>query len=147
MALLIFNKDAKAIQWRKNSLSTNAAGLLGQSYAKHKIIWTLYLINFVVESEIAQSCPTLCDPMDCSLPGFSVHGIFLARVLEWVAISFSRGSSWLRDQTQVSCIAGRSFTVWSKPIMGDQVNPWQQRQTFNSICHLTTLNCWNCNHA
>ena len=57
--------------------------------------------------KLAQSCPTLCDPMDCSLPGFSVHGIFHARVLEWVAISFSRGSSWPRDQTKVSCIAGR----------------------------------------
>ena len=44
-------------------------------------------------SEVAQSCPTLCDPMDCSLPGFSIHGIFQARVLKWVAISFSRGSS------------------------------------------------------
>ena len=42
------------------------------------------------ESEVTQSCPTLCDPTDCSLPGFSVHGIFQARVLEWVAISFSR---------------------------------------------------------
>ena len=55
----------------------------------------------------------LCDPMDCSLPGFSIHGIFQARVLEWVAISFSRGSSWPRDQTQVSCIAGRRFTLWA----------------------------------
>ena len=45
------------------------------------------------ESELAQSCLTLCDPVDCSLPGFSVHGIFQARVLEWVSISFSRGSS------------------------------------------------------
>ena len=45
------------------------------------------------ESEVAQSCPTLCDPMDCSLSGSSVHGIFQARVLEWVAISFSMGSS------------------------------------------------------
>ena len=44
-------------------------------------------------SEIAQSCPTLCDPMDCRLPGSTIHGIFQARVLEWVAISFSRGSS------------------------------------------------------
>ena len=44
-------------------------------------------------SEVTQSCPTLCDPMDCSLPGFSVHGILQARVVEWVAISFSRGSS------------------------------------------------------
>ena len=55
----------------------------------------------------------LCDPMDCNLPGFSVHGIFQARVLEWVAISFCRGSSWPRDQTQVSCIAGRRFTLWA----------------------------------
>ena len=46
-----------------------------------------------VESEVAQSCPTLCDPIDCSLPGSSVHGIFQAIVLEWIAISFSRGSS------------------------------------------------------
>ena len=65
------------------------------------------------QSEVAQSCPTLCNPMDCSLLGFSVHGIFQARVLEWVAISFSRGSSWPRDRTQVSCIAGRHFTLWA----------------------------------
>ena len=51
--------------------------------------------------------------MDCSLPGFFVHGIFQARVLEWVAISFSRGSSWPRNRTQVSCIAGRRFTLWA----------------------------------
>ena len=62
-------------------------------------------------SEVAQSCLTLCDPMDCSLPGSSVHGIFQARVLEWVAISFSRESSWPRDRTQVSSIAGRFFTI------------------------------------
>ena len=54
------------------------------------------------ESEVAQSCQTLCSPMDCSLPGFSVHGIFQARLLEWVAISFSRGSSWPRNRTLVS---------------------------------------------
>ena len=51
--------------------------------------------------------------MDYSLPGSSVHGIFQARVLEWVAISFSRGSSRPRDQTQVSRIAGRHFTLWA----------------------------------
>ena len=49
------------------------------------------------EKEVSQLCPTLCNPMDYSLPGFSVHGIFQARVLEWVAISFSRQSSQLRD--------------------------------------------------
>ena len=57
---------------------------------------TLY-INYESESEVAQSCPTLCDPMDYSLPGSSVHGIFQARILEWVAISFSRRSSQPRD--------------------------------------------------
>ena len=59
---------------------------------------------------VAQSCLTLCDPMDCSPPGSSVHGILQARILEWVAIPFSRGSSQPRGQTQVSCIAGRFFT-------------------------------------
>ena len=58
------------------------------------------------------SCLTLCDPMDCSSPGSSVPGIFLARVLEWVPISYSRGSFWPRDQTRISCIADRFFTIW-----------------------------------
>ena len=64
-------------------------------------------------NELAQSCPTLCDPMDCSLPGSSLHGILQARVLEWVAIAFSRGSSWPRDWTQVSRIPGRGFNLWA----------------------------------
>ena len=65
------------------------------------------------ESEVAESCLTLCDPMDCSLPGSSVHGIFQARVLEWAAISFSKESSRPRDWTWVSRIAGRHFTIWA----------------------------------
>ena len=64
-------------------------------------------------SEVAQSCPTLCYSVDCSLPGSSLHGILQARVLEWVAISFSRGSSQPRDWTRVSCIAGRCFNLWA----------------------------------
>ena len=55
--------------------------------------------------------PWTCDPVDCSPPGSSVHGILQARVLEWAAISFSRGSSLSRDRNQVSCIAGRHFTL------------------------------------
>ena len=66
---------------------------------------------YAIESEVARLCPTLCDPMDCSLPGSSVHRIFQARVLDWVAIAFSRGSSPPRDRTQVSPIVGRCFTV------------------------------------
>ena len=65
------------------------------------------------ESEVTQSSPTFCNPMDCSLPGSSVHGIFQARILEWVAISFSRRSSWPRDWTQVSGIVGRCFIIWA----------------------------------
>ena len=61
------------------------------------------------ESEVGQSCPTLCDPMDYSLPGSSAHGIFQARVLEWVAIFFCRGSSRPRDWTWVSRFVGRRF--------------------------------------
>ena len=64
------------------------------------------------ESEVAQLCLTLCNPVDCSPPGSSVHGILQERILEWVAISFSRGSSQPRDQTQVSRIAGRCFNLW-----------------------------------
>ena len=63
--------------------------------------------------EVAQSCLTLCNPMDCSLPGSFIHGVFQARVLEWVAISFSRESSQPRIWTRVSCIAGRFFTDWA----------------------------------
>ena len=64
-------------------------------------------------SEVAQSCPTLCDSMDCRPSGSSVHGILQARILEWVAISFSRGSSRPSDRTQVSHIAGRHFNLWA----------------------------------
>ena len=61
---------------------------------------------------VAQSCLTLRDPMDCTPPGSSNHGILQARILEWAAMSSSRGSSQPRDWTQVSRIAGRFFTVW-----------------------------------
>ena len=67
-----------------------------------------------------QSCVTLGNSMDCSLLGSSVQGIIQARILEWVAIPFSRGSSWPRHWIQVSCIAGRFFTIWTigKPLWG-----------------------------
>ena len=71
------------------------------------------LLKVKVKSEVTQSCPTLGDPMGYGLPHSSVHGIFQARVLEWVAISFSRGSFQPRDWTQVSWIVGRYFTVWA----------------------------------
>ena len=84
---------------------------------------------------VAGLCLTLCDPMDCSLPGSSVHTIFQARILEWVAISFSRGSSWSRDLTQVFCIAGRLFTVWAT------------REATKHVCICSLFNLFNCVHA
>ena len=68
--------------------------------------------NISVKVKVTQSCPTLCDPMDCSLPGSSVHAILQARILEWIAVPFSRGSSQSRNQTQISLVAGGFFTIW-----------------------------------
>ena len=78
-----------------------------------KPVGCLLYMWYMEQSVVAQSCPTLCGPIDCSLPGFSVHGIFEAIVLEWIAISFSRGSSQPRAWTRVSCIVDRRFTVWA----------------------------------
>ena len=69
--------------------------------------------SVTVKVLVTQSCLTFCDPMDCSPPGSSVWRILQARILEWVAISFSRGSSLPRYWIWVSCIAGRFFTVWA----------------------------------
>ena len=75
---------------------------------------TFYFIVYcVVIVLVTQSCLILCDPMDCSLPG-SVYGVFQARTLEWAAISFSPGDLLdPRIKSQVSCIAGRFFTIWT----------------------------------
>ena len=62
---------------------------------------------------VAQSCPPLCDHMDCYPTGYSVHGILQARILKWVANPFSRRSLPPRDWTQVTCTAGRFFTIWA----------------------------------
>ena len=89
-------------------------------YSLYTFLYFLYFIPCkcisysVCVCVYTQSCLTLCDPVDCSLPGSSVHGIFQARILEWVAISYSRGSSQARDQTPVcyvSCIARGFFTT------------------------------------
>ena len=69
---------------------------------------------------VTQSCLTVCNPMGCSPTGSSVHGILQARILEWIAIPFSWVSSWPRDWTQVSHIAGRFLTIWAtqQPLIG-----------------------------
>jgi len=77
------------------------------------ILASLYLCLLHACVSVTHSCLSLCNPMDCSPPGSSVHGIFQARIPEWVAISFFRGSSRSRDRTWVSYIAGGFFTLWA----------------------------------
>jgi len=85
--------------------------------------WSKLLRVCVRTCLVTQSCPTLCDPMSCSSPDPSVCGIFQARILEWVASSYSRGSSRSRDQTRVSCVSciGRQIlyhcTTWEAQIV------------------------------
>ena len=102
---------ATEVNWTEASLKVEIFNMF--FFYKWKYLRSINAKRISQESEVAQSCPTLCDPMDCSLSGSSVHGIFQARVLEWIAISFSRESSWPRDRTWVSHIAGRHFTVWA----------------------------------
>ena len=79
------------------------------------VIYICHILHIFLESESVSNSviPTFCDTMDCSPPGPSVHGILQARILEWGAIPFSKGSSWPRDWTWISHIAGRLFTVWA----------------------------------
>ena len=106
---------------RQESHPFSLPGLPFANTSGHLVI-TLYLQTFLTHSvfrnqltlcmhaKSLQLCLTLCNPMDCSPPGSSVHGILQARILECVAMPFSRGSSLTRGQTHVSCFAGRFFT-------------------------------------
>ena len=94
-----------------------------------------------VKMLVALSCPTLCDARNYSPPGSSVHGILQARILEWVTIPFSRGSSWPKDRIQVSCNAGRFLTIWATRLggffleaekKGNGFSPWASRR--NQLC-------------
>ena len=86
-----------------------------------------YLYTYLLERKevavlVTQSCLTLCDCVDCSLPGSSVHGILQTGKLEWVAIPFSRGLSQPGAQIWISCIAGRFFTVWATGTVWNKSN-------------------------
>ena len=91
----------------KPSCSCCVVGMEGIHRKAQRLSGSIHLVI------VTQSCPTLCDPTDCSLPGSSVHGILQARILEWIAIPFSRRTSQPRDWTLVSCLTGRFFTIWA----------------------------------
>ena len=102
----IIKEEEKNVYWR---ISDNMNMLRNCPNCPKPKQYTVYSSVVLV----AQSCLTLCVPMDCSPPGSSVHGILLARILGWIAMLSSKISSWPRDRTWVSCIAGRLFTIWA----------------------------------
>ena len=105
--LFIAIKRVGRITWRLNNIGSQKVGHNWSHLIQYRVGLTNYLAG--VFSRV-------CNPMDCNLPGSFVHGILLARTVEWVAISSSRGSSWPRDWTRVSWvswIAGRFFTSWA----------------------------------
>ena len=102
------------------------------SYITFTNLRTSYKWNHMVCTILCLSCLPLCNPMDCSPWDSSVHGILQARILEWVAIPFSRGSSQPKNWTQVSCIAGRFFTVWANSV-------WFP--SFSMMIYLCCLKC------
>ena len=97
--------------WRHRFFSIQPS-LLSNSHI-HTCVYVCVCVCVCVCVLVAQLCLTLCNPTDYSPPGFSVHGILQARILEWIAIPFSKRTSHLRDQTLVSLITGRFFTVWA----------------------------------
>ena len=90
-------------------LSSSSRGIISSLMKwKYQVVPRLWRITSIMKVKVIYSCPTLCDPM-----GYTVHGILQARILEWVAYPFTRGSSQPRDQTQVSYIASGFFTSWA----------------------------------
>ena len=107
--------------WKPQSQKTNQSDHMGHNLSNSMKLWAMLcrstqmdgswwevLTKLESEVKVTQSCPTLCDPMDST-----VHGILQARILEWVACPFSKGSSQTRDQTQISHIAGKFFPSWA----------------------------------
>ena len=91
-----------------NSMDTSLSKVPGDSEGQGSLACCSPWSCKVKESEVA-----LCDPMDCSPPGSSLHGIFQLRLLQWVAIPFSRGSSRPREQTHISCLGRRTLYHWA----------------------------------
>ena len=125
-AHFVLCKDTPGVQilcclWSKDSTGECSVNVDGQACfnpdeVKSTVRWPRshkWQSACFTRSEVSQSCLTLCNPMDCTLAGSSVHGIFQVTVLEWLAISFSRASSWPRFRTWVSHLAGSRFTLWA----------------------------------
>ena len=98
-----------------------------------KEVTYLPAIKRFVHAQSLQLCPTVCNPMDCNPQGSSVHGILQARILEWVAMPSSRGSSWPRNQTHVSCIAGILYPLSATWEAQKGSSLFKQNSAFNNV--------------
>ena len=107
LTLKFYNSSACQVLTSCISTNNKYQGGLGHNFLN------LRFQVIAAAAESLQSCLTLCNPMDCSLPGSSFHRILQARILEWVAMPSSRGSSQPMDWTRASCIAGGLFTIWA----------------------------------
>ena len=105
--------QARILEWVAIPFSRASSWLRDLLCLLHWQAGSLPLAPCAAAAKLLQSCPALCDPMDYSPPGPTVPGLLQAGILEWVAIPFSRASSWPRDQTWVSYIASRFFTIWA----------------------------------
>ena len=99
----------------------------------HGIMFWIWLIHISCVCPVSQLCPTFCDPIDCSSLGSSVHGTLQERILEWVAISFYRRTSQPRNQTQVSCITGRFFTICACSFLSRKIKVILQFNRFTGL--------------
>ena len=111
-------KEEKSIKCIKELVSSADAWGPFPLEAHEETVW-IECQNLSACALSLQSCLNLCNPTDCHPPHYSVHGILQARILEWVAVSFSRGSYWPRDRTWFSCIAGWFFTVWATRVVAN----------------------------
>ena len=106
MAAVTICSDIGAQKIKPDTVSTVSPSFSHEVMGPDAMILVFWMLSF-------QLCPILCDPMDCRPPGSSVHGILQARILEWVAIPFSRGYSQPRDQTRIACIGGWILYWWA----------------------------------
>ena len=113
--------------------------LLVKSEGRKWIMSRFLSVLVVVVVLVAQGCPILCNPTDCSPPGSSVHEILQARILEWVVIPFSRGSSQPWGQTWVSCITGRFFTIWATNFQYGKPVKWEVFWSFSETLAVLTV--------
>ena len=123
---LFYNEEEKTLHRQARQLTSCSSTAMKQYMIPGKLVIYIYIYIYIYSSihpvptlcvcSVTQSSPTVCNPMDCNPPGFSVHGIILVRILECVAMPSSKGSSWLRDWTHVpcdSCIGRQILYHWA----------------------------------